>query len=95
MSNIARVQEYVSGLKIKWPTIMGAEFSISNTYTQNMKFHDFETIVFNTTLKMSQNKPFKMIPKQRKYFSLEDQIPQWKIIIFLFLFLFIFQKYFL
>jgi hypothetical protein len=55
---------------------MGAEFSISNTYTQNMKFHDFETIVFNTTLKMSQNKPFKMIPKQRKYFSLEDQIPQ-------------------
>jgi hypothetical protein len=49
------------------------------------------------TLKMFQNKPLKIITKQRKYFSLGDHIPH---CIYIYIYIYIifkifFQKYFL
>lgn len=54
--------------KKKRPTIMGAKFSIQNTHTQNMKFHDFETNVFNTTLKNVPKQAFQDNSKKKKIF---------------------------
>ncbi len=48
---------------------MGAKFSIQNTHTQNMKFHDFETNVFNTTLKNVPKQAFQDNSKKKKIFQ--------------------------
>jgi hypothetical protein len=73
-------QEYVSGFKIKWATINGCQIlNLKYAHTKHEISWFRKRIVFNTTFKISQSKPFKIIPKQRKYFSLRDQIPHWQI----------------